>query len=59
MSACNDFHRDPELPDYCEGCAQPRSAHGSEMDERFEAAKRWLGDRYLLAQPINRKIRHA
>jgi hypothetical protein len=22
-------------------------------DERIEAAKRWLGDRYLLAQPIN------
>lgn len=21
---------------------------------RIEAAKRWLGDRYLLAQPINR-----
>jgi hypothetical protein len=22
-------------------------------DEKIEAAKRWLGDRYLLAQPIN------
>jgi hypothetical protein len=25
----------------------------NQYDERIEAAKRWLGDRYLLAQPIN------
>jgi hypothetical protein len=23
-------------------------------DEKIEAAKRWLGDKYLLAQPINK-----
>lgn len=24
---CSDFHTDPELIDYCEGCKQHRSAH--------------------------------
>lgn len=27
---CSDFHRDPQLPEYCEGCKQPRSAHSVE-----------------------------
>jgi hypothetical protein len=39
----------------------PGGADGSAFDGRLapkiEAAKRWLGDRYLLAQPINSKRR--
>lgn len=38
-------------------------ADGSALDghlaPKIEAAKRWLGDRYLLAKPIKRKISHA
>lgn len=37
----------------------PGGADGSALDGRLapkiEAAKRWLGDRYLIAQPINVK----
>ena len=29
----------------------------NKYDEKIEAAKRWLGDRYLLAQPINQSNR--
>jgi hypothetical protein len=29
----------------------------NKYDEKIEAAKRWLGDRYLLAQPINTKLK--
>jgi hypothetical protein len=41
----------------------PISADGSVLDghlaPRIEAAKRWLGDRYLLAKPINKRKFHA
>jgi hypothetical protein len=30
------------------------NASAPNYDERIEAAKRWLGDRYLLAEPINK-----
>jgi len=31
LLVCSDFHEDPEVPDYCEGCQQPRRLHTEEL----------------------------
>jgi hypothetical protein len=35
--ACGDFHPDKDLPDYCEGCTQPKGAHSYEALAAREA----------------------